>query len=577
MSVIRIALAQINTTVGDLDGNADLVRRSIDRARSVGADLALFPELTIPGYPPEDLLLRPSFQRDCHAVVEDLAAESKGLSVVIGTVERSPEGLRNAAVLYHDGLRVSTYFKQRLPNYGVFDEERYFEPGERLTAVDLKDVRIGITICEDLWVPNGPAAPLCRDGGAQVLLNLSASPFHIGKPAARERIFQDLGRSLSCHVVVCNLIGGQDELIFDGSSLHIDPRGRALARGKQFEEDMLVLDLVTTGMTDANDRRWRRPDRIDPLQLKPIQRRDSVRPWAGLPEPPCEPLLEELDEVYSALCLGTRDYVRKNGFERVVVGLSGGIDSALTAVIASDALGPESVVGVAMPSEFTAPESTEDARELAEQLGIEFIELPITGVYERMLETLKPVFDDSEFGVAEENLQARIRGNLLMALANKFGWLVLTTGNKSEVAVGYCTLYGDTAGGFAVLKDLYKTAVYEQARLRNLRGMVIPERIMSREPSAELRPDQRDTDSLPRYEVLDLILRASVEEERSLEEIVELGVDRELAIRILGLIDQAEYKRRQSPPGIKITRKAFGKDRRLPITSAYTIGRGQTQ
>jgi NAD+ synthase (glutamine-hydrolysing) len=540
---LKVALAQINTTVGDVAGNAARASRAIAEARSAGADVVVLPEATLPGYPPEDLLLKPSFVAAGWAALEALAADVRGITALVGVIESDRGRLHNAAALVTDGRAEIVHRKHALPNYGVFDEARYFAPGIESTPVSIRDVPVGVTICEDIWVEDGPGDALAARG-ARVILNLSASPYAVGKPAERERLFTALARRARCHVLVTNLVGGQDELVFDGTSLQIGPDGAVWARGASFEEEMLVVDVpVGLGST-------------------PIA-----------PDTPVREPLSGVAETYAALTLGTRDYVRKNGFERVVIGLSGGIDSALTAAIAVDALGPEAVTGVYMPSRFSSDESEADARELATRLGIEWRVIPIGPVYDAFLEVLAEPFAGTPFGIAEENIQARIRGGILMALSNKFGWLVLTTGNKSETAVGYSTLYGDTAGGFAVLKDLYKTGVYAHARVRNERGAVIPERVLTKPPSAELRPDQKDEDSLPPYEELDPILEAYVERDRSVAEIVAHGHEQALVEEIIRLVDQAEYKRRQSPPGVKITPRAFGKDRRVPITSAWRVGR----
>jgi NAD+ synthase (glutamine-hydrolysing) len=590
MAPLRIALAQINTIVGDVEGNAARARRMFDRARDSGADLLVLPEQTLPGYPAEDLLFRPAFIRANRTALERLVPESRGIAALVGFVDSSGDdsrARRNAAAVLNDGALAGVYHKHRLPNYGVFDEARYFRPGDRPMVFVCRGVRVALTICEDIWVDDGPGEAACREGGARVLVNLSASPYHIGKPREREELFSRRARILGTHILICNLVGGQDELVFDGSSVHIDPEGRTRARGKLFEEDFLIVEVEApeADLGDAAGARSRGTDVVvvelsDPAHVplgsspRPNGRAPSIaKADAGRrePEPPLPSFPAQNEEIYRALCLGTRDYCRKNGFERVLIGLSGGVDSALAATIAADALGAGAVVGVAMPSRFSSKESVEDGRALAANLGVEFREISIAKTYDAVMQALEPSFRGTPFAVAEENLQARIRGNILMALSNKFGWLVLTTGNKSEVAVGYCTLYGDTAGGFAILKDIYKTTVYELCRHRNRLGPVIPERIIAKPPSAELRPGQKDTDSLPPYDVLDPILKAYVEDDRGVREIVELGFDRALVTRVTGLVDRSEYKRRQSPPGVKITRRAFGKDRRLPITSAFVV------
>ncbi len=576
MNSLRIALAQINTTVGDVAGNALLVRQGIERARGEGAELVVFPEATLPGYPADDLVLKTSFVVATQTAVAELAPSSRGLTVLVGFVDDVDGGIGNAVAILHDGRHVGTVLKHHLPNYGVFDERRYFTPATRPVLLCRGGVRLGLTICEDIWIRPSPAEIQCRDGGADILVNLSASPYAIGKPARREALFGALAAELGVHLLVCNLVGGQDELVFDGTSLAIGPDGSMLARASSFSEDLVVLDVpARVHASPPPDRTTLRTFEVEPIDTgdgvgsgrirvakEPAERLAVVRGGR------CAPLAG-VEETYAALVLGTRDYTLKNGFEHVVLGLSGGIDSALVAVVAADALGPAHVTAIGMPSPFSSPGSVTDARALSEALGIEFRVIEIDRVYEALIEALEPSFQGLPFGLAEENLQARVRGNLLMALSNKFGWLVLTTGNKSETAVGYSTLYGDTAGGFAVIKDLYKTSVYEHARHRNASGAVIPESILTKAPSAELRPDQKDSDSLPPYDVLDRILVAYVERDQSIDEIASEETDRELVARVTGLVDRAEYKRRQSPPGIKITTRAFGKDRRLPITNRW--------
>ena len=568
---LRLALAQINPTVGDLKGNVERIVAALSQARRWGAHLVVFPEMAIPGYPPEDLLLMPSFLQANRAALEEVAAQTSGLTALVGFVDRDENDIYNAAALLHDGRIAAIYHKIYLPNYGVFDENRYFRPGKRPLIFRLGEALVGVNICEDIWYPAGPTEAQAL-AGAQLVVNISASPYHAGKSRARERMLATRAADNVVFVAYCNLVGGQDELVFDGGSMILDPRGERLARARSFEEDLLVfdLDLREVFRLRLHDPRQRQERAIG---LEQVERVD-LPAFPALSQPPLPRMGEEGErngeaEVYQALVLGTRDYVRKNGFRQVVVGLSGGIDSALTATIAADALGPENVIGVSMPTRYSSPISREDAEALARNLGIRFLNIPIDGIFQSYLDTLAEPFRGLSPDVTEENIQARIRGNILMALSNKFGWLVLTTGNKSELAAGYCTLYGDMAGGFAVLKDVLKTQVYRLARYRNAQGEVIPERILTRPPSAELRPDQRDEDALGPYAVLDPILRAYVEEDRSLEEIVALGYDEETVRRILRLVDGSEYKRRQGAPGIKITPRAFGKDRRLPITNRY--------
>ncbi|MBI3087282.1 MAG: NAD+ synthase, partial [Candidatus Omnitrophica bacterium] len=527
-------------TVGDLAGNRARILERLVRAKAWQADLVVFPELAVTGYPPEDLLLKPRFVEDNLAALRQLVPASRGVTAVIGFVGRAPGGrLANAAAVLADGRHVATYHKQCLPNYGVFDEPRYFAPGRGPVVLDLGGARIGLTICEDLWQEE-PIRRLAQEG-CSLIVNMSASPYHAGKSLVRQQLFARRARQARAAIAYCNLVGGQDELVFDGSSLILDAGGRRIANGWHCREDLVLADV-------AGGAARRRPP------LPPTR-----RPLGG-PE----------EEIYEALVLGLGDYVRKNGFETVVLGLSGGIDSGLTACLAVDALGAGHVVGVVMPSRFSSRQTQEDARRLAQALGIRCEELSVEPCFAAYLETLKAPFGDRPADVAEQNIQARIRGNLLMALSNKFGWLVLTTGNKSEMATGYCTLYGDMAGGFAVIKDVPKTLVYQLARWRNRQGGPIPASVFRRAPTAELAPNQRDTDSLPPYEVLDSILKAYVEEDRSFQDIIRRNrVERKTVQRVIRMVDRTEYKRRQGPPGIKITPKAFGKDRRMPITNRY--------
>ncbi len=583
---LRLALCQINPTVGDLAGNAKLIREGIGAARGAGAELVLFPELALTGYPPEDLLLREHFLSDTGAQLEELAREAEGIVAIVGFPERGRVGLPinvrgpapgsprpvarvvyNAAAVLADGAVRSVYRKVHLPNYGVFDEQRYFKPGEESGAVvDVGGVTVGVTVCEDLWVA-GPPASAEAAAGAGLIVNISASPYHAGKGLERERLFGQRARETGAHVAFCAMVGGQDELVFDGHSFVLDPGGETIARGAQFEEDMLVCEI---GLPDSGVPRTRVGEPIA----------STTQPGA----PPRAPISSTEEEVYEALLLGLRDYVEKNGFGAVVLGLSGGIDSALVACLAVDALGAERVNVAVMPSPYSSSATQEDARALARALGVGVHELPIERGMDAYRETLREDFDGLHEDLTEENLQARIRGNLLMALSNKFGWLVLTTGNKSEMSVGYTTLYGDLAGGFAVIRDVPKTLVYRLALWRNSRAALeggasgrvsapIPASILERAPSAELRENQTDQDSLPPYEVLDRILHGYIELDRSREHLIADGLparDVELATR---LVDRAEYKRRQSPPGIKITERAFGRDRRMPITNAYLRGR----
>lgn len=582
MTVLRIALAQVNTTVGDLTGNEQKIVAYIERARELGADVVALPELAIPGYPPEDLLLKPCFVQTNLDTLERIAKRVSGITAVVGFVNHADD-IHNAAAVLYEGRVAGVYHKTYLPNYSVFDEDRYFRAGERPLVFALGDVQVGVNICEDIWYPAGPTE-IQALAGAQLVINISASPYHAGKGAARERMLATRAADNVIFVAFCNLVGGQDELVFDGGSVILDERGELIARGRQFAEDLVVADLDLTAVfrQQLHDPR-RRKERA--LQSEEAVQRVTLAPGAPQGErPPAErhvvPRLDPLAEVYEALVLGTGDYVRKNGFRKVVIGLSGGIDSSLTAAIAADALGKENVTGVFMPSRYSSDESREDATQLAENLGIGFMTVHIDETFQAYLDMLAEPFAGVERDVTEENIQARIRGNILMALSNKFGWLVLTTGNKSEMSVGYATLYGDMAGGFAVIKDVPKDMVYKLSQHVNERAgcAVIPQRVFDKAPTAELRPNQTDQDTLPPYPVLDRILHAYVEEDRGLDEIVALGredppsFDRATVVDVMRMVDRAEYKRRQAPPGVKITLRAFGKDRRLPITNRYREG-----
>jgi NAD+ synthase (glutamine-hydrolysing) len=553
---LRIALAQINPTVGDLDGNAAKIAEWIDRARGEGADLAIFPELSLPGYPAEDLYLKPHFVAANRRVLEDLAAGVEGITALVGFAEPAAPGTglvaHNSLGVLADGEVRAVYRKNRLPNYAVFDEQRYFAPGSEPALIEVAETTVGLTICEDCWV-EGPPASIEAERGARLIANPSGSPYHRGKGREREQMFAELARAYGVHLAFCNLVGGQDELVFDGHSLIVDPGGGLVARAAQFEEELLVCSLPA----------------VEPFSL-------------------AEPL-SDIAEVYSALVLGLRDYVRKNGFEHVGVALSGGVDSALVALIAVDALGPDRLTCVVMPSPHSSAETQADARAIAANLGAELIEIPIapmmSGYAEALAEPFGQVSPDggdpeplprdparpSEPDLAAENIQARIRGNLMMALSNKHGWLVLTTGNKSEMSVGYATLYGDMAGGFAVIKDVPKTLVYQLVAYRNEREghEPVPASVLERAPSAELRPDQLDSDSLPPYELLDRILEAYVERDEGREELAAAGMPADVVEEVIRMVDRSEYKRRQAPPGIRITPKAFGRDRRLPITNRF--------
>jgi len=563
--VIRIALAQINTTVGDLRGNGDKVLDYLRRAEEAGADLVAFPELAISGYPPEDLLLRPHFLDRCADEVERIAQSTGKTAVVVGFPHRAETETFNAAAVLQEGRSLGVYHKNLLPNYGVFDERRYFTPGERGLVLDIEGARIAVHICEDSWmIESRPVQSICVSG-ADLVLNISASPYHTGKVEIRRRVFAAVNAKCGTPAFYVNLVGGQDELIFDGGSMVVSGGGAVLAMAERFQEDLLLYDVEPAAGKRAEEdapasENW---DRIalskgDEADRFPLRHRVTREFGAE-------------EEVYHALMLGAKDYFRKNRFQRAVLGVSGGIDSALVAAIARDAFGPDRVVGVTMPSRYTSGETRSDAEVLADRLGIELLELPIEGIFREYLSALTPSFGAGEPGVAEENIQARIRGNLLMALSNKFGWLVLSTGNKSETAVGYCTLYGDMAGGLAILKDVPKTLVYRLAGWRNTwpDGPVIPEGIIARAPSAELAEDQKDSDSLPPYSLLDPILEAYVESDRDADQIAASVGDPDVVREVIEMVDRSEYKRRQAPPGLKITPKAFGKDRRLPITNLY--------
>jgi NAD+ synthase (glutamine-hydrolysing) len=570
---MRIALAQMNTVVGDLEGNRAGIVERLQEARAADADLVLFPELAVTGYPPEDLLLRPGFLRAAARVLEDIAAETRGLTALVGTPHLDRD-LFNACAVCSDGEVKAMYRKQFLPNYGVFDEDRYFQPGRELVLIRCGETLVGPTVCEDIWQPGPPATDLAL-AGAHVVANLSASPFHVGKGAEREEMLATRARDNSCWIAFVNAVGAQDELIFDGHSLVLDQDGRVVARAPSFEEALLLFEVDATTaigrrLRDARRRALARAR--GSLPNPPVVEAPPPQRASGAPaKPVLVPLLDELEQMRLALELGLRDYVEKNGFRDVVLGISGGIDSALTAALAAEALGPEHVVCVSMPSQFSSGETKADARRVAEELGARYLEIPINGVIEAIEAALADTFSGTEPGIAEENVQARARGLFVMALSNKFGWLPLATGNKSELSVGYATLYGDMAGGFALLKDVYKTDVFRLARHLNERAgkELIPHSVIERAPSAELRPNQRDEDSLPPYEQLDEVLEAYVELDSSREELTTDGFDPEVVDRALELIDKAEYKRRQAPPGVKLRPKAFGRDRRVPITNRW--------
>lgn len=542
MDMLRIAIAQINSTVGDLAGNSKKILYNISAAKnSQGADLVLFPELAITGYPPEDLLLKPKFIDDNLQSIRSIAKAASGIAAIVGFVDRDKEGrIYNAAAFIRNSKIESVYRKILLPNYGVFDEKRYFTPGDAGLIVKINGISCGVNICEDIWQKNGPASTEAREG-AEVLINISASPYHVGKGRLRHRMLSSRAKENSVFIAYANLVGGQDELVFDGHSLVFDKDGDMIAQGRPFEEGLIFADL-----------------------------KGRKKPY--LPEKIADEMEHE-EEIYKALVLGARDYIKKNNFKKAAIGISGGIDSALTACIAVDAIGSKNVIGVTMPSRFSSGETQRDSHILAKNLGIKLIVIPIQSVFEVYLKSLEKDFKGHKKGLAEENLQARVRGNMLMALSNKFGWLILTTGNKSETSTGYCTLYGDTAGGFAALKDVYKTEVYRLSAYRNRasKNPPIPSSIIDRPPTAELKHNQLDQDILPPYDILDSILKYYVEDDMSPKDIAARGFKAGTIKKVIRMVDMNEYKRRQAPPGIKITPRAFGKDRRMPVTNSYKL------
>jgi len=575
LHTIRVGMAQINLTVGDLSGNARKIIQFIDEAKSLGVDLLTFPELAITGYPPEDLLLKPQFIKQNQESLSKIVEHTSDIAVVVGFVDSNSD-IYNAAAVIYDNKLAGVYHKIYLPNYGVFDENRYFQAGNECPVFIVCGIGIGVTICEDMWYEGGPARVEAY-AGARVLININSSPYHAGKSHFRERMLATRASDNMAIVVYNNLVGGQDELVFDGNSFIINEKGEVIARGKQFEEDLIVADLnmesVVRSQLHGPRRRketiWLKNELEQVTEIKISNEYSAV---AKLPLPPRQvERLGDLAEVYQALVLGTGDYVRKNGFQKVVIGLSGGIDSSLVAAIAVDALGAENVVGVSMPSRYSSPGSISDAEILAKSLGIELKVIPIERAFGAYLETLAESFKNSQPDVTEENIQARIRGNILFALSNKFGWLVLACSNKSETATGYTTLYGDMSGGFIPLKDVPKTTVFELAQYRNHQAgkEVMPSSVLTKEPSAELRPEQKDIDTLPPYEILDPILKAYVEDDMAIDQIIAMGFNRKMVEQAARLVDQSEYKRRQAAPGIKITPRNFGRDRRLPITNKF--------
>ena len=573
--IFRIALAQINPIVGDITTNTSMILDYVQRARNLNVDLVAFPELAITGYPPEDLLFKKSFIQANVVAMNSIVEASEDVAVVVGYVEQDGIDLFNSAALGYRGRYIDSYRKIFLPNYGVFDEERYFKKGDVCPVYEINGTQVGINICEDIWYPMGPTVLQCG-AGAEVIININASPFHAGKRIEREAMLSDRSSTHQVFLGYANTVGGQDELVFDGSSVIVDNDGHIITRGVSFDEDLIVADLDMGFYSGRNPENQNR----NPITSSDFGEARNVFVSSFAPNSKAElsilrdvSELSEMEEVYHALVMGTGDYVRKSGFTKAVIGLSGGIDSALTCVIAVDALGRDNVVGVGMPSRYSSDGSIIDAKELADNLGIDFWEIPIEPAHVSFTNMLEPMFKDTNPNVAEENVQARIRGNVMMTIANKFGWIVLTTGNKSEMAMGYATLYGDMAGGFAVLKDVPKTLVYDLSRQRNQQaddGLLIPLSTIEKPPSAELRPDQTDQDTLPPYDELDPIVKAYVEEDFSYLELVDAGYPESVVQKVIASVDRNEYKRRQSPPGVKITPRAFGKDRRLPIINKYS-------
>lgn len=577
MRTVRLGLGQINTTVGDITGNVARITTSLRAARAAGCQVAALPELAVTGYPPEDLVLRRSFCEASREAVASLAPETKGLIAVIGFVDWHNGDAYNAAAIFVEGTWIDTYHKQRLPNYGVFDEERYFAAGDRVPIYRAGDFTFGVSICEDIWYPGAPLDAMAL-GGAELCININASPYHRGKAIGRERMISTRAADNLIAIAYLNAVAGQDELVFDGTSMVFDAEGRMVARAPQFEEALLVaevdLDAVAQRRLHDPRRRVELRDREKELSFERVDvpgDMQHLRPAERQPASgPIAPLLDDHAEVWAALVLATRDYMGKTGFKDALISLSGGIDSSVVAAIAVDAIGAEHVIGVSLPSRYSSEHSKDDARELAENLGIRYLTIPIEPAHAAMLEMMADAFEGTAPGTAEENLQARQRGNVMMTLSNKFaGSMLLTTGNKSEMACGYATLYGDMAGGYAVIKDVPKTLVFDLARWRNTQGSVpvIPPEVITKPPSAELKPNQFDQDTLPPYEVLDPIIEAYVEDDRTVAEITAMGFEEAVVRRIVQMIDRNEYKRRQSPPGVKITPRAFGRDRRLPLAA----------
>lgn len=573
MKILRVCLAQINPIVGDLNGNAAKIISFIKKAKALGADIVVFPELSLSGYPPEDLLLKPHFVTENKNKLNQIIKASKSILSIVGLPYPEKGKLFNAAALIYDGKLLDVYKKIFLPNYGVFDERRYFTPGDRCNVITFGNkIKIGVNICEDIWYPEGPQRTQALLGNARVIINISASPYHTGKMLSRQNLLKSRAKENNSYMLYCNIVGGQDELVFDGGSLAFDNKGQLLARAKEFKEDLITVDIDLRNLNPSKQTKKKVILGLPKSSLKYLYLPKLKEKVTSLSFNKIEKKLGFLDEIYSALVLGLKDYVRKNNFKKVVLGLSGGIDSALTAVLAVDALGKDNVIALTMPSMYSSKETKNDSQLIASNLGIKLITVPIAEIYEKYLTLLKNHFKGLKPDISEENLQARIRGNLLMAFSNKFGWLVITTGNKSEISTGYCTLYGDTAGGFAVLKDVPKTLVYKLAEHRNkLSGRnIIPKSVILRAPTAELKKNQKDQDTLPPYSTLDKILDLYVEKDKSFNEIINKGFNKNTVNKVVSMVDKNEYKRRQSPPGIKITPRAFGKDRRMPITNAFS-------
>ncbi len=577
MKQLRTGLSQLNPRVGDITGNTKKIIEAIEAARNLDIDILCFPELAVTGYPPEDLLLKIEFINDNIRALDEIKKHCRdNMVVIVGFVDKKDDIFNSAAVIQR-GEVIDVYHKLRLPNYGVFDENRYFQSERRFPVYTMGKMTFGVTICEDIWYPGEPIRSQVLLGNAQIIFNLSASPYYMGKPVARERMLATRAVDYNTIIAYCNMVGGQDELVFDGNSMFIDEKGEIIATARNFAEDLLVCDVNTervykSRLNTPTIRKTRyelsfEENQLERFTLKPAKAKRKVKmPETGAPRPE-----DPLRCAFSALVLGTGDYIRKNGFKKVVIGLSGGIDSSLTAAVAAEAVGPKKVVGVSMPSMYSSKGSVTDAQKLARNLGIELLSIPIEDAFRCYEGMFAELFSGMEDDVTEENIQARIRGNTLMALSNKFGWLVLATSNKSELAVGYSTLYGDMSGGFAVIKDVPKAMVYELSHYYNrMRGKeIIPKSVIEKPPSAELRPGQKDTDSLPEYDTLDRILKAYVEDGLGVDDIVKLGEKRSTVRRIIRMVNKNEYKRRQSAPGVKITSLAFGKDRRFPITNLY--------